>query len=250
MSYPAVPDFPPFPGEANVNLMLGGEHYDKTWNDLEDYLRSLGAYVDEQDSALAERITVLESDVANLKRRMSAAETTIADHEQRIKANSDAIASLTSRVAALEPYVSAIKTPVKVAVPTHIGSAGNVTEKQNAAVLAFTRGESVTMRSPALEAIARLIANLMLAAPENDHASVLGHLGTNAEPLTTAAESVRSSAALTSAYEAGPVEEKAPGTDTFLTAGELAHVSDRDGTAGPGVFKNKNGWLYVGTPTA
>ena len=242
MAYPTVPDLVPFEPDMRPNLLLIGL-YDQQLTTIENYLKQLGAYVDKQDSALSERITVLEGDVADLKRRMSAAEDTIAEH-------TETLADHETRIKALEPYVAAIKTPVNVAVPTRIGDSGTVTEKQNAAVLSFTGDGTVTMSSPALEALVRLIANLMLAAPNDDHESVLGYLAGNTETLTTAAESVRSSAALTVAYESGPaLPEQNPDGDAVVTAGEISHVSDAAGTDGPGLFKTSDGWVYVGTPT-
>lgn len=235
MAYPTVPDLVPFEPDMRPNLLLIGL-YDQQLTAIEDYLKKLGAYVDAQDAKLAERITALEGEVADLKRRMSAAEATIADHTERIEA--------------IEPYIEALKTPVNVAVPARISDSGDTTEKQNVAVLSFTGDGPVTMSSPALEAIDRLIANLMLAAPNGDHESVLGHLAGNTETLTTAAESVRSSAALTAAYESPALPTQNPDGDAIVTAGEISHVSDTAGTDGPGLFKTSDGWVYVGTPTS
>lgn len=84
MAYPTVPDFPPFKGEANVNLMLGGDWYDGTLNKIEDYLKSLGSYIDGEIAEIFEALETLEqkvtkntSDIAALTSRMGYAEAEI-----------------------------------------------------------------------------------------------------------------------------------------------------------------------------
>lgn len=84
MAYPTVPDFPPFKGEANVNLMLGGDWYDGTLNKIEDYLNSLGSYIDGEIAEIFEALETLEqkvtkntSDIAALTSRMGCAESEI-----------------------------------------------------------------------------------------------------------------------------------------------------------------------------
>lgn len=82
--------------------------------------------------------------------------------------------------------------------------------------------------------LSNVIANLMLAAPNDDQEQVLGYLGDNTEDLSDAVK-VRSSAALTAAYESssgGPA--KSP-SDADLTSQDLASMR-----------KTTDGFAYVG----
>ena len=259
MSYPAVPDFPPFPGEANVNLMLGGEHYDRAWNDLEDYLRSLGAYVDEQDEAVkTECKGYTDTKVAELRQYVDEQDEAVKTEckgytDTKVAELRHLITNLQNDMRGVKAQLEALRTGPTAILPAGIAQtvAPPAIANSNAYPLFNTQigtDGRCTITSPLLSHLYTLLANLMLTAPNADRNHVLGDVSSR-DDLTKDTVKVRSSAALTAAYEAGPVEEKAPGTDAFLTAGELAHVSDRTGTAGPGVFKNKNGWLYVGQPS-
>lgn len=125
MAYPTVPDFPPFPGEVNVNLMLGGEHYDKVWNSLEDYLKSLGSYLDAELEKLDTRLTAAEARIEQVSQkldnyittndarvkvvetRLTTAEADIDAVEQRL---TDYIATNDKRVEAVEAKAKATET--------------------------------------------------------------------------------------------------------------------------------------------
>lgn len=70
-----------------------------------------------------------------------------------------------------------------------------------------------------MDALLKLLSNLMLAAPNDDHNKLFGYLGDNTVDLTQTA-SINSSAALTAAYEAGGIT-KSP-DDPVFTSADLA----------------------------
>lgn len=116
MAYPTVPDFPPFKGEANVNLMLGGDWYDGTLNKIEDYLKSLGSYIDgeiaeifEAIEALEQKVTKNTSDIAALTSRMGAAEVEIDNLTGEVAGLTDDLNNTNADLAALITKVNGFK---------------------------------------------------------------------------------------------------------------------------------------------
>ena len=83
--------------------------------------------------------------------------------------------------------------------------------------------------------IARLITSLMLAAPNNEQSQLFGYLGDNSENLAVSIPKVRSSAALTAAYESGSGAPTKSPSDADLTSQDLA-----------GMKKTTDGFAYVG----
>ena len=69
-----------------------------------------------------------------------------------------------------------------------------------------------------MDDICSVLGNFALASPNDDHSKLFGYLGSNTQDLT-AAPSIKSSAALTAAYEAGGIT-KAP-DDRKFTAENL-----------------------------
>lgn len=238
MPYPTVPDLKAFDPAASPNLMAGGP-YDEQLTAIEDYLRQLGSYVDKRADAIAEQIAGLETAVESVGQRLSAVVTglngvtygsdpsyalfegltvdggtvtspALAQVGEQLSVVSAEIDTLQGQVAEDQGSIAELgndvnelsqwqvnASNVSVAVPTAIASAGGAVETTPVKLLGAS-GKT----GGALEALANVAGNLMLAAPNDDQSSVLGWLGDNSYGLVNAPK-VQSSAALTAAYESG-----------------------------------------------
>lgn len=291
MPYPEVPDLQPFTDEMRP-VLLGLGHYDQQLIAIEEYLKQLGSYIDGNIERIDETldghrtaidqlvtsvdqlttqvnqlvtmvdqhntaINQLTTQVTQLVSSVDSQQQTLNDHEQRITANHDAISQLTTEVSDLTEKVDTndtefdnlINSSGTYGVPSKIADSNVATTSYSL----FHREENGTYTSPVVLAINTLLANLMLAVPNDDQNSMLGWLGDNSADLSTGAPSVKSSAALTVAYESGgsggggggTMPEQHPDTDADVTAAELAH---HNGTAAStGLKKTATGnWVYVG----
>lgn len=98
---------------------------------------------------------------------------------------------------AANSYISDMKG-VLASLPIKISDAGNNVETRSYDLFI----DSASM-GDYLNRLWRLLSNLMLAAPNDDHTQLFGYLADNTVDLTIKAPEVRSSAALTAAYESG-----------------------------------------------
>lgn len=289
MAYPTVPDLQPFTSEMRPNL-LGLGQYDQQLIAIEEYLKQLGSYIDENVERIDETldghrtsidqlvtsvdqlttqvdqlvtladqhntaINQLTEQVTQLVSSVNSHQQTLNDHEQRITTNRDDISQLTTEVSDLTDKVDTndtefdnlINSSGTYGVPSKISNSNVATTSYNL----FHREENGTYTSPVVLAINTLLANLMLAVPNDDQDSFLGWLGDNSADLSTGSPSVKSSAALTVAYESGgsggggTMPEQHPDTDANVTASDISHF---DGTqAAVGLKKTATGnWVYVG----
>lgn len=229
MAYPTPPVLDPIQGTATPNLTAGGP-YDDVLNKIEAYFAQLGAYVDAQiatvrgeipsttDFVTAEQLEEVKqsasdaaSAAATAQQTAEAAQTAATNAKSAADTAQDAAFEANDSVSVLQGYVDNMVS-IKVNLPTKT----NATSVDLASKTLFTRTGGA---GSALQAIANLFGNLMLATPNDDTASLLGYLGDNTADLTTT-PARRSSAALTAAYEAGGIT-KAP-NDPVFTSADLA----------------------------
>ena len=216
MPYPTVPDLKAFEPEQVPNLMAGGL-YDEQLTAIENYLKSLGAYIDGTVLAAAqaaqETADSANSTAQAAQETASAAQTTAnanasaigtwtTDHSGSTISQAVTATTQTANTAASNASTALTWTQnasaVSADVPTKINAAGNGTDTV-AAQLFGSDGTEGTL----LDKLALLLSNLMLAAPNGDTTKLLGYLADNTADLTTATAQPRSSAALTWASEQG-----------------------------------------------
>lgn len=176
MAYPNVPDLTAFNGKWVPNLLTGGP-YDEQLTKVEDYLNQLGAYVDSQLTELRESVSAQMQDIRDQ----------LAEDAERLD-------ELDSRVGELSQWQENAGNIV-VNVPTGIDSAG--TGVNTSAVKLI---EPTGAQGGAVQALANVAGNLMLAAPNEAAEQLLGWLGDNSRSAIEA-PTVQASAALT--YAAG-----------------------------------------------
>lgn len=230
MPYPTVPDLKAFEPEQVPNLMAGGL-YDQQLTAIENYLKSLGAYIDgtvlaaaqaAQSTADSAKSTAqaAQSAASQATETANAAQETASAAQATANANasaigtwttdhsgstiSQAVTSTTQTANTAASNASAALTwtqnasAVSANMPTKINSAGNGTDTV-AAQLFGSDGTEGTL----LGKLALLLSNLMLAAPSGDTTKLFGYLADNTADLTTATAQPRSSSALTWASEQG-----------------------------------------------
>lgn len=223
MPYPTVPDLKAFEPEQVPNLMAGGL-YDQQLTAIENYLKSLGAYIDGTVLAAAqaaqETASAAQSAASQATETANAAQETASAAQNTANANAAAIGTwttdhsgstisqaVTSTTQTANTAASNASTAltwtqnassVSANMPTKINAAGNGTDTV-AAQLFGSDGTEGTL----LDKLALLLSNLMLAAPNGDTTKLLGYLADNTADLTTATAQPRSSAALTWASEQG-----------------------------------------------
>lgn len=178
MAYPNVPDLTAFDGKWVPNLLTGGP-YDEQLTKIEDYLNQLGAYVDSQLTELRESVSAEIQDI----------------HDQ-LAEDAASLAELGDHVNELSQWQENAGNIV-VNVPTGIDSAG--TGVNTSAVKLI---EPTGAQGGAVQALANVAGNLMLAAPNGAAEQLLGWLGDNSRPAIEA-PTVQASAALTYAAEQG-----------------------------------------------
>lgn len=215
MAYPTPPVLDPIQGTATPNLTAGGP-YDDVLNKIEAYFAQLGAYVDAQIATVRGEIPsttdfVTAEQLEEVKQSASDAASAAATAQQTAEAAQTAATNAKSAADTAQGYVDNMVN-IKVNLPTKT----NATSVDLASKTLFTRTGSA---GSALQAIANLFGNLMLATPNDDTASLLGYLGDNTADLTTT-PARRSSAALTSAYEAGGITKSS--SDPVFTSADLA----------------------------
>lgn len=101
MAYPDVPELDPYRPCAVPNLASGG-NYDQNLQAIEDYLNSLGTYVDAQDADLQEQIDGLDE-------RLTSAETTIEQHGVRLDTLEEKTDDLDWRVTVAESDIDSLE---------------------------------------------------------------------------------------------------------------------------------------------
>lgn len=130
------------------------------------------------------------------------------------------------------------KSKFSVHLPNKINESGDGVTNYSTMYGFNYSGELTDSQTTASEYLFNILSNILLAAPNDDHESVFGWLGSNTRAFTDA-PIVQSSAALTVAYESGPevsLPAQNPASDPVLTSGELAGR----------VHKTADGsWAYV-----
>lgn len=176
MTYPNVPDLTAFDGKWVPNLLTGGP-YDEQLTKIEDYLNQLGAYVDSQLAELRESVSAEIQDIHDQLAEDAASLAELGDHVNELSQWQENAGNIVANV------------------PTGIDSAG--TGVTTSAVKLI---EPTGTQGGAVQALANVVGNLMLAAPNGASDQLLGWLGDNSHPAIEA-PTVQASAALT--YAAG-----------------------------------------------
>lgn len=224
MAYPTPPVLDPIAGTATPNLTTGGP-YDEVLNKIEAYFAQLGAYVDAQiaavrgeipsttDFATAEQLEAVKksasdaaSAAATAQEAAEAAQTTARDAQGSAEEASASVATLEGTVGKI--------TRVNVDLPTVINGG-----KNNVLTINYSLFNPDGSDAGALRAIACVFKNILLATPNDDRTALFGYLGDNTQNLS-ASVSVKSSAALTAAYEAGGITKSS--SDPVFTSADLA----------------------------
>ena len=244
MPYPTVPDLVPFQPSVTPNLMADGP-YDQTLTTIEDYLRQLGEYVDAQFHAIEERFAGVESDIDTIEQNHAAVvaslngvtydtdhalfagltptggtvtspalteiKTTfdgvsaeIDDMQGQIQEDQTSIAELGNEMNTVSQWQANASSTVSQTIPVAIDTETNGVKTQESQVKLFDSTGNVN--ADFTQALWNAMAQLYLAAPNDDQTQLLGYLGENSDDDHTADITTlrpKSSAALTAAYEAG-----------------------------------------------
>lgn len=244
MPYPAVPDLVPFQPSVTPNLMADGP-YDQALTAIEDYLKSLGEYVDAQFHAIEERFADVEATIdtieqnhaavvealngvtydtdhalfagltptggtvtspalAEIKSTFDGVSAEIDDMQGQIQEDQASIAELGNELNTVSQWQANASSTVTQTIPVAIDTDTSGVKTQESQVVLFD--STGKFNKDFTQALWNAMAQLYLAAPNDDQTQLLGYLGDNADDDHTADISTlrpKSSAALTAAYEAG-----------------------------------------------
>lgn len=244
MPYPAVPDLVPFQPSVTPNLMADGP-YDQALTTIEDYLKSLGEYVDAQFHAIEERFADVEATIDTIEQNHAAVVAALngvtydTDHalfagltptggtvtspalteikstfdgvsaemddmQGQIQEDQASIAELGNELNTVSQWQANASSTVAQTIPVAIDTNTNGVKTQESQVVLFD--STGKFNKDFTQALWNAMAQLYLAAPNDDQTQLLGYLGDNADDDHTADISTlrpKSSAALTAAYEAG-----------------------------------------------
>ena len=204
---PTPPTLKPFDPSVTPNLMAGGP-YDTVLTQIMEYLASLNTYLDG-------KFTTLESDVDELGTELNDLSGSVGAWDKSEHDN-------TSMAEFCGNLVGAYST----SLPDRINDGGDTVSYKTSTLFSVSANGERTQA----QALANLIGNLMLAAPNGDHTQLFGYLGDNTADLQVAQPAVRSSAALTYAAESGgtsgnvygvPVDLASDGTATLAVGGSV-----------------------------
>lgn len=240
MPYPTVPDLTPFEGQQRPSLLAGGP-YDEQLTAIEDYLRSLGTYVDGEIATLDAKIDALTENVAAIVASLSGVTYTYAETPYALfegltptggTVTSPALAQISTQLAEDASSLEELGNEVNDLSQVQ----GNMLNAQLTVPDTYSDGAFVStsfrlfrdngQTEPGVDNLENVLTNLALAAPNGDHSQVLGDIGTG----LTSSPAVRSSAALTYAaeqpsYEGSvygvPVDVTSEGLVSLATAGEF-----------------------------
>lgn len=241
MPYPTVPDLTPFEGQQRPSLLAGGP-YDEQLTAIEDYLRSLGSYVDGELATLDAKIDALTENVAAIVTALSGVTYTYAETPYAL-------------FEGLTPTGGTVTSPALAQISTQLAEDASSLEELGNEVNSLSQAQENMLNAqltvpdtysdgafvstsfrlfrdngqtgPGVDNLENVLTNLALAAPNGDHSQVLGDIGTD----LTSSPSVRSSAALTYAaeqpsYEGSvydvPVDVTSEGLVSLATSGEFA----------------------------
>lgn len=223
MPYPTVPNLVPFEPEQTPNLMPGGLYSDQL-NKIMEYLAQLGAYIDSNLQEIEERFATVETSIATVKQNHEAVVaalngvtydtshalfagltatggTVTSPALTEIKSTFDGVSGELNTVSQWQTNASAkVTQTVPVAIDT--GTNGVKTKESQVTLFDSTGNYNAGFT----QALWNAMAQLYLAAPNDDQTQLLGYLGDNSDDDHTADMSTlrpKSSAALTAAYEAG-----------------------------------------------
>lgn len=268
MAYPTPPTLKPFATSDVPNLMVNGP-YDQQLTAITNYLAQLGQYVDDQistvrgeipsadDFATTEQLegvssaaTKAASDAAAAKETATQASSSASSASEKAQeastTASNALQNANTANAAIGNWsedsgmlsgvtISKVVKSLSTAAidaPNKINAEKDGVETLHVSSIINFNGEF----TPNLfNVFVSLIANLMLAAPNDEQGQLLGYLGDNSESLANTTPKVRSSAALTVAAESGSGGPSKSPSDTDLTSSDLAAMK-----------KTTDGFAYVG----
>lgn len=244
MPYPTVPDLVPFQPSVTPNLMADGP-YDHALTTIEDYLRQLGEYVDAQFHAIEERFAGVESAIDTIEQNHAAVVASLngvtydTDHalfagltptggtvtspalaeikttfdgisgemddmQGQIQEDQASIAELGNEMNTVSQWQTNASSTVSQTIPVAIDTETNGVKTQESQVVLFD--STGNFNADFTQALWNAMAQLYLAAPNDDQTQLLGYLGDNSDDDHTADITTlrpKSSAALTAAYEAG-----------------------------------------------
>lgn len=244
MPYPTPPVLVPFEPEQTPNLMAGGTYSDQL-NKIMEYLAQLGTYIDDNLHAIDERFADVEATIATVKQNHEAVVTALngvtydADHalfagltatggtvtspalveikstfdgvsgeiddmQGQIQEDQASIAELGDELNTVSQWQANASSTVTQTIPVAIDTDTSGVKTQEAQIVLFD--STGNYNADFTQTLWNAMAQLYLAAPNDDQTQLLGYLGDNSDDDHTAAMSTlrpKSSAALTAAYEAG-----------------------------------------------
>ena len=244
MSYPTPPVLVPFEPEQTPNLMAGGTYSDQL-NKIMEYLEQLGTYIDDNLRAIDERFADVEASIANVKQNHEAVVAALssvtydAEHalfagltatggtvtspalveiksqfdgvsgeidtiHGQIQEDQASIAELGDELNTVSQWQANASSAVTQTIPVAIDTETSGVKTQEAQIMLFD--STGNYNADFTQTLWNAMAQLYLAAPNDDQTQLLGYLGDNSDDNHTAAMSTlrpKSSAALTAAYESG-----------------------------------------------
>lgn len=244
MPYPTPPVLAPFEPEQTPNLMAGGLYSDQL-NKIMEYLEQLGAYIDDNLRAIEERFATVEATIATVEQNHEAVVAAlngvtydaehalfagltatggtvtspalveikstfdgvsgeIDDMQGQIQEDQASIAELGDELNTVSQWQANASSTVTQTIPVAIDTDTSGVKTQEAQIVLFD--STGNYNADFTQTLWNAMAQLYLAAPNDDQTQLLGYLGDNSDDDHTAAMSTlrpKSSAALTAAYEAG-----------------------------------------------
>ena len=244
MPYPTPPVLVPFEPEQTPNLMAGGTYSDQL-NKIMEYLAQLGAYIDDNLQEIEERFATVEAAIETVKQNHEAVVAAlngvaydtshalfagltatggtvtspalveikstfdgvsgeIDSMQSQIQEDQASIAELGDELNTVSQWQTNASSTVTQTVPVAIDTETNGIKTKESQVTLFD--STGNYNEGFTQALWNAMAQLYLAAPNDDQTQVLGYLGDNSDDDHTADMSTlrpKSSAALTAAYEAG-----------------------------------------------
>lgn len=244
MPYPTPPVLVPFEPEQTPNLMAGGTYSDQL-NKIMEYLAQLGTYIDDNLQEIEERFTSVEAAIATVRQNHEAVVAAlngvtydtshalfagltatggtvtspalteikstfdgvsgeIDSMQSQIQEDQASIAELGDELNTVSQWQTNASSTVTQTVPVAIDTGTNGVKTKESQVTLFD--STGNYNADFTQTLWNAMAQLYLAAPNDDQTQLLGYLGDNSDDDHTAAMSTlrpKSSAALTAAYEAG-----------------------------------------------
>ena len=248
MPYPTPPVLVSFEPEQTPNLMAGGTYSDQL-NKIMAYLEQLGAYIDDNLRAIDERFAGVEATIATIEQNHEAVVTALsgvtydAEHalfagltatggtvtspalveiksqfagvsgeidtiQGQIQEDQASIAELGDELNTVSKWQANASSAITLTIPVSIDPKMRGVKTQEVQIMVFdSKGN---YNADITQTLWNAMAQLYLAAPNDDQTQLLGYLGDNSDDDHTAAMSTlrpKSSAALTAAYESGGLGE-------------------------------------------